>query len=441
MILYLDMISGISGDMCLGALVDLGVDPGWLEAQLTPLVKGFRIKAEPVFRSHLRAVDLTVVVTDTKTSRRYTDIQALIQGSDLSEFVKSGSLAVFEKIARAESVIHGQKMEAVHFHEIGGIDSLVDILGTFLCMEKLGITRVYASVVPLGSGFVDCAHGKIPVPVPATLAILEGIPVTGSDAKTEIVTPTGAALAAVLVSEFGPMPPMQIVKTGYGAGKRETGAKVPNLLRMVLGRPVIRREPERGRPGAGIGDRIFQAETHADAVGQEAFQQESTCRESVGQPSDRLYPAGKDHIWHEQIAVLTTQVDDMNPQILGFVMDHLLEKGALDVTYAPIHMKKNRPGTRVEVLCALDDLDAMVHEILVQTTAIGVRYQVCDRAVLHRESCQMDTVFGPVAAKKIQSPDGSWRMIPEYEALAVIARQKGIPLKEVYAQVAGEGQA
>jgi len=402
MILYLDMISGISGDMCLGALVDLGVDPGWLEAQITPRVKGFHIMAEPVFRSHLRATDLTVAVTDTKTSRKYRDIQALIQGSGLSKFVKSGSLAVFEKIARAESVIHGQQMEAVHFHEIGGIDSLVDILGTFLCIEKLGITRVYASVVPLGSGFVDCAHGKIPVPVPATLAILEGIPVTGSDAKTEIVTPTGAALAAVLASQFGPMPPMQIVKTGYGAGKRDTGANVPNLLRMVLGSPVEYRKP-------------------------------------AGQFRDRLDPAGQDHIRHEQIAVLFTQVDDMNPEILGFVMDHLLEKGALDVTFAPVHMKKNRPGTRVEVLCALDDLDAMIHEILFQTTAIGVRYQICDRALLLREPCQMDTVFGPVAAKKIQSQDGSWCMIPEYEALAVIARQKGIALKEVYAQVSASG--
>ncbi|MCA1784948.1 MAG: LarC family nickel insertion protein, partial [Desulfobacteraceae bacterium] len=159
----------------------------------------------------------------------------------------------------------------------------------------------------------------------------------------------------------------------------------------------------------------------------------------VVHPQDRPASAGQGHIRHEQIAVLFTQVDDMNPEILGFVMDHLLEKGALDVTFGPVHMKKNRPGTRVEVLCALDDLDGMIHEILFQTTAIGVRYQICDRAVLHREPCQMDTVYGPVAAKKIQAPDGSERMIPEYEALAVIARQKGIALKEVYAQVSVSG--
>jgi pyridinium-3,5-bisthiocarboxylic acid mononucleotide nickel chelatase len=433
MILYLDMVSGISGDMCLGALVDLGVDPAWLEAQLTPLFGGFRITAEPVFRSHLRAVDLTVAVTDTKTSRRYADIRALIQGSNLSAYVKKNSLAAFEKIGRAEAAIHGHDLEDVHFHEIGGIDSLVDILGTFLCMEKLGITAVHASAVPLGSGFVGCAHGRIPVPVPATLAILEGIPVTGSDAKTEIVTPTGAALAATLAVRFGPVPPMQIVRTGYGAGKRDTGAKVPNILRMVLGRPAVYLKPERIRPG----DRVSQAKPHTDAVGRETFEHESISREPVDQLQDRLDPPVLEHIQQERIAVLTTQVDDMNPEILGFVMDHLLEKGALDVAYAPVHMKKNRPGTRMEVLCALEDLDAMIHEILAQTTAIGVRYQVCDRAVLHREPCQMDTVFGPVDAKKIRNPDGRERMVPEYEALAKIARQQGMPLKAVYEKVAG----
>ncbi len=427
MILYLDMVSGISGDMCLGALVDLGVDPDWLEAQLTPLFGGFRITAAPVFRSHLRAVDLTVAVTDTKTSRRYADIRALIQGSNLSAYVKKNSLAAFEKIARAESAIHGHDLEDVHFHEIGGIDSLVDILGTFLCMEKLGITAVHASAVPLGSGYVDCAHGRIPVPVPATLAILEGIPVTGSDAKTEIVTPTGAALAVTLATRFGPVPPMQIVKTGYGAGKRDTGTKVPNILRMVLGRPVIRRKPETKSPG----DRISQGNGFADTDFQEPF-----TRKSVVLPRDRMDPESLEHIRHERIAVLTTQVDDMNPEILGFVMDHLLEKGALDVTYAPVHMKKNRPGTRVEVLCALEDLDAMVHEILTQTTAIGVRYHISDRAVLHREPCQMDTVFGPVDAKKLQGPDGKTQIVPEYEALASIARQQGIPLKAVFKKVA-----
>jgi len=414
MILHLDLISGISGDMCLGALVDLGVDPGWLQDRLTPLFMGFRIRTAPVFRSALRAVDLTVAVTDHTTSRTYADIRTLIDTGDLPSQVRKNSLAAFEKIARAEAAIHGRDIESVHFHEIGGIDSLVDIVGTFLAVDHLGITRVTASEVPLGSGFIDCAHGRIPVPVPATLAILKNIPVTGSDATTEIVTPTGAAILATLVSQFGPMPPMQVEKIGYGAGKRETGSRMPNLLRLVLGRPVS------------------VPVTDTTGVFPEPIQP------AAAQPREKqageIRPAA---VQSETIGVLTTQVDDMNPEILGFIMDHLLEKGALDVIFAPVYMKKNRPGTRLEVLCRPEDRDAMVQEILTQTTAIGVRYQTSLRAVLHREPCQMDTVFGKVAAKKIRRPDGTDHLVPEYEALAEVARKQRIALKEVYASVCG----
>ena len=414
MILHLDLISGISGDMCLGALVDLGVDPGWLQDRLTPLFKGFRIRAEAVFRSALRAVDLTVAVTDQAASRTYADIRTLIDTADLPPVVRKNSLTAFEKIARAEAAIHGRDMETVHFHEIGGIDSLVDILGTFLAVDHLGITRVTASEVPLGSGFIDCAHGRIPVPVPATLAILKNIPVTGSDAVTEIVTPTGAAILATLVSRFGPMPAMQVEKIGYGAGKRETGSRMPNLLRLVLGRPAAVLAP--------------------DTTGVFPEPVEPAAAQLWESQAGETRPLA---IQSETIAVLTTQVDDMNPEILGFVMDHLMEKGALDVTFAPVHMKKNRPGTRLEVLCRPEDRNAMIQEILTQSSAIGVRYQTCSRALLHREPCQMDTVFGRVAAKKIRNPDGSEYQVPEYEALAKIARKQGIALKEVYAGVLG----
>ncbi|MDT8378946.1 MAG: nickel pincer cofactor biosynthesis protein LarC [Desulfotignum sp.] len=396
MLLYLDLISGISGDMCLGALVDLGVEPKWLQKQLTPLFTGFSIQTAPVIRSALRAVDLTVAVTDQTTSRTYGDIRALIEKADLPPAVRRNSLCAFEKIAQAEAAIHGHTIESVHFHEIGGIDSLVDILGTFLAIDYLGVTQVTASDVPLGSGFVDCAHGRIPVPVPATLAILKNIPVTGSDAATEIVTPTGAAILATLVDRYGPFPAMYPEKIGYGAGKRETGSRMPNLLRMVLGRPVSGPASDRA---AGLSNLIQSGEIRSESIG-----------------------------------VLTTQVDDMNPEILGFVMDHLLEKGALDVTFTPVHMKKNRPGTRVEVLCRPEDRGCMIQEILTQTTATGVRYQTCDRAVLHREPCQVDTVFGKVAAKRIRQPDGKEHLVPEYEALAKIARKQGLALKEVYAR-------
>lgn len=401
MILHLDLISGISGDMCLGALVDLGVDPAWLEARLIPLFKGFSIQTTPVFRNGLRAVDLTVTVTDHKISRTYPEIRTLIQESDLPSDVINNSLTAFEKIARAEAGIHGRDMESVHFHEVGGIDSLVDILGTFLSIHHLGVTQVTASQVPLGSGFMDCAHGRIPVPVPATLAILEGIPVTGSDAATEIVTPTGAALVATLVKKFGPVPSMRPAKIGYGAGKRETQSRIPNLLRLILGHPPEKMpEPDIGFDDENHGMRFFQPP-----------------------------------VFRDKIAVITTLIDDMNPQISGFVMDHLLEKGALDVSFAPVHMKKNRPGIRMEVLCKPGDLEFMIQEIFLQTTTIGVRYHFCDRAVLDREPARMKTVFGYLDAKKIKGPDGRNRLVPEFESLARVARQQEIPLQDVYTQV------
>ncbi|MCG8565516.1 MAG: nickel pincer cofactor biosynthesis protein LarC [Desulfobacterales bacterium] len=391
MILFLDLVSGISGDMTLGALVDLGVDVKWLQDQLRPLFKGFTLRTEIVFPQHLRAVNLFVDVTDDKSHRHYTDIKAIIQGSELSDFVKAKSLEAFERIARAEAHIHGKDIESVHFHEVGAIDSMVDIIGTFICIEKLGITRVAATKVPLGSGFVECAHGKIPVPVPATLAVLEGIPVTSSDAKTEIVTPTGAALVATLAESFGPMPEMEVAKIGYGSGKRDTGGSSPNLLRVVLGRGA-----EGGKPPETVG------------------------------------------LKRDQIMEIKTHVDDMSPEILGFVMEVLLDAGALDVTFSPIQMKKNRPATCLTVLCRPEDLENMSSLILSQTSAIGVRYSCWDRLVLDRSLEKRDTRLGEVAVKRIVDPAGHARLVPEYEACKAIALAKDMPLMAVFREVEAE---
>ena len=236
MIIYLDMFSGVSGDMFLGALVDLGVPVEWLEQQLKTFLDGFELRHEIVFRHHLRAVNLHVDVTDQVSHRHYTDIRQMIESADLPDPVKANALAAFKKIAQAEAHIHGKEIETVHFHEIGGIDSLVDIIGSFLGLYYLNVDQAAATPIALGSGTITCAHGTIPVPVPATVAILKDLVVTGSDAKTEIVTPTGAAIVAVLSPTFGPVPYMQMEKAGYGAGKRETGASAPNLLRMLLGK-------------------------------------------------------------------------------------------------------------------------------------------------------------------------------------------------------------
>ncbi len=399
MYLYLDMVSGISGDMTLGALVDLGVPLDWVSKKLKPILTGFNLRSEVVFKHHLRAVSLFVDVTDTTQSRHYTDIKELISGADLPEAVRANSLTAFEKIAAAEAHIHGKSMDEVHFHEIGGIDSLVDIMGCFLCLDYLGISRVFASNIPLGSGFVDCAHGRIPVPVPATLAILKGLPVTGSDAKTEIVTPTGAAIVATLAPEFTSMPDMEIQAVGYGAGKRETGSASPNLLRMVIGTPV-----------------------------------------SVKDTDDREKPESTDldHMERDRVMVIRTNVDDMNPEIFGFLMEELLDQGALDVCFVPLFMKKNRPATQIEVICRQQDTKKMSRILLTQTTAIGVRFHPCDRFKLKRETMICTTSLGRVQVKKIIDPNGSIRFLPEYEVCARVAREQGIPLKDIYARIMTE---
>lgn len=392
MIIYVDMVSGISGDMFLGAMVDLGTPVDWLTEKLNAVLKGFKIKSARVFPHHLKAVDITVESCEPDTvHRHYTDIKAMISAAPLPDAVRENSLRAFEKIALAESDIHGKDIDTVHFHEVGAVDSLVDIIGGFLCVEYLGITKVYASPVPLGSGFVECAHGVIPVPVPATLAILKDTPVVSSDAKTEIVTPTGAALITTLCETFGPIPDMIIRKTGYGAGKRETGSALPNVLRIVAGRPGSRQTAE--------------------------------------------------NIHKEQICVITATVDDMSPEISGFTMEILLAERALDVCFIPVQMKKNRPGVKIEVLCRKDDLDRLINVILSQTTSIGVRYHLCDRAFLTRENTEIDTAYGKIQVKKIINPDGTIRYTPEYEIARTIALKKAIPVKDVCTQILSDAAA
>ncbi len=387
MIAYVDMFSGISGDMTLGAMIDLGVPVSWIEKELSSVLKGFQLKTNIVYKHHLRATDIIVDVSEEdNSSRNYKDIKDLIEKSSLPEKVKENSLLAFKKIARAESAIHGKDIETIHFHEIGGIDSIVDIIGSFLCVEYLGIKKVYASIIPLGSGSVKCSHGKIPVPVPATLLILKDVPVKPSDAATEIVTPTGAAIITTLASSFGEMPEMRIKKVGYGSGKRDTGSSLPNLLRIILG----------------------------DAI----------------RDQKKTSAAQK-----ETIHIVKTNVDDMSPEISGFLMENLFENEALDVCYVPVQMKKNRPGIQIEVMCRKKDLDNIIDIILSQTTSIGVRYHECERFFLLREKVFIKTLFGKLQVKKITNPDNTVRFVPEYDVAKKIAKDKKIALKDVYNQI------
>ena len=387
---YFDCFSGISGDMTLGALIDLGVSPGWLQDELTRLpLKGFQLAVTPVVRSGISANLVKVEVHDSKKSRDFKEIKSLIETCPLSETVKSNSLNIFEKLARAEAAIHGCSPEEVHFHELGGIDAIVDIVGTALCLEKLGINKITASKLPLGSGFVDCQHGKLPIPAPATLEILENIPIYGTEAMNELVTPTGAAIIACLADSFGPLPEMSLKKTGYGAGQRKLQDR-PNLLRIISGTPV-------------------------------------------GPEIDL-----KDSLQTDQIIILETCIDDMNPELFGFLMERIFEDGALDVYWIPVHMKKNRPGTMVQVLCKEDRKDNLIRRLFAETTSLGIRYYHAHRQLLARDELTVTTSFGEIRVKRIKDQLGSMRLIPEYEACKEIALQRKIPLRVVYDTIAKE---
>lgn len=384
MIAYFDCFSGISGDMTLGAFLDLGVPIEWLKDQLASLpLAGFDVCVDTVSRNGITAKSVQVQVEDDTTSRDHAQIRSLINNSPLSRNIKQMSRDIFERIAQAEAVIHGCTIDQVHFHEVGGIDAIVDIVGTALCMDYLGIKTVIASHIPLGKGFVSCDHGTLPLPAPATLDILKGVPVYGTKISHELVTPTGAAILVTLAGSYGELPEMIIEKTGYGAGKRDIES-IPNLLRVVMG------------TGLG-GDTGHTSALHKDTV-----------------------------------VVLETCIDDMNPEVFGFLMERLFEQGALDVYWIPVFMKKNRPGTLVQVLCRRNLKEVLMDCILSETSTLGIRYYNAKRCMLTRETVMMKTDYGEIQVKRITGPGGSVRIVPEYEVCKNIALVNKLPIQVVY---------
>ena len=383
---YFDCFSGISGDMTLGALIDLGAPVDWLQNELSRLpLNRFQLTAAPVMRNGIRAILANVEIEESGRSRDYKKIKSLLEDCPLSDAVKSRSLSVFEKLAIAEAAIHGCPVDEVHFHELGGVDAIVDIVGTALCLEKLGIHEVISSRIPLGSGFVQCRHGRLPVPAPATIEILKEAAVYGAEVDSELVTPTGAAILTSLAQSFGPLPPMHVKKTGYGAGQRELTDR-PNVLRII-----------------------------------------------TGTPADSLQGLQTD-----QIIILETAIDDMNPELFGFIMERLYEDGALDVCWIPVHMKKNRPGTLVKVLCREDGKDRLIRRLLSETTTLGVRYYKAERKVLAREQLTIQTSYGEIQVKRIKDPDGGHRLVPEYDVCKDIALKRNLPLRVVYETITKE---
>jgi hypothetical protein len=377
MIAFFDCFSGISGDMTLGAFVDIGVPVDWLEETLKKnLLTGFDLVVTATSKMGIAAKKIDVIVKD-HTPRDYAAIREMIAASSLNGAVKESSLEMFEKLATAESKIHGCRKDHVHFHEVGGVDAIVDIVGTALCVDYLKLTKIFASKIPTGTGFVNCAHGKLPVPAPATVEILKNIPTYGTDVPFEMVTPTGAVIISTLSESFGKMPDMLVSKIGYGSGARDLDSR-PNLLRIFLGNPS-----------------------------------------SVS----------------ETVTMIETSIDDMNPEIYGFLMDRLFADGALDVYLVPVFMKKNRPGTLLQVLCHDHKKESLIRRILTETTTLGVRFYDVERRLLDRETVTIETGYGPVSAKKVISPDGCVRIVPEYDVCRTIAARNNIPIRTVYEKI------
>lgn len=379
---YLDCFSGISGNMVLGALIDIGLPKSILLEEVAKLgVEPFGIEVKRNERMRIYGTHVKVRVRKGDGPKRsYREIKRMIEESPLDQPVKHRSLDIFHRLASAEAKIHGEKIDEVHFHEIGAVDSIVDVVGAAVGMNHLAIERVFASRIPVGSGFVHGQHGRLPVPAPATLEILKGIPIYSSSLNEELVTPTGAAILTSLSGGFGNIPEMRVERVGYGVGDR-VFEEIPNVLRIILG------EGE----GPGEGDRVW---------------------------------------------VVETDIDDMSPEIYGYLMEKLPEAGALDMTFTPIQMKKNRPGNTIKILCHEAEVNMIIDTLFRESTTIGVRFYPVRRAKLSRRIEEVETKYGTVRLKI--STDHRGRIInimPEYEDCKKIAEAMGIPLKEVYREI------
>jgi len=373
---YFDCFSGISGDMVLGALVDLGWPVKNLERELDKLdLFGYRIEAKKVAKRGIFSTQIKIRATEEKKERTLEDILSILDKSKLEEMVKEPSRAIFTKLASVEAKIHGKDVQKIHFHELGGLDTIIDVVGAVAGVNYLGIEKVYSSPLPLGKGFVKCSHGILPLPAPATLELLKEVPVYGSDIEAELVTPTGAAIISSLAENFGQMPPMKIEHIGYGAGQRDL--TIPNLLRVSIG--VIRKAYE-----------------------------------------------------EDVVSLIQTNIDDMNPELYEHIVDRLFHEGALDVFLTPIQMKRTRPATMLSVIADEEKMEKMLEIIFDETTTLGIRISKIKRRKLNRENRKVSTKYGKIEVK-IGKHDGVVKNIsPSYEECRKIATHLKIPLKKVY---------
>ncbi len=382
---YFEIFSGISGNMTLGALIDLGLDLELLKSELGKLnlEDEYEITAQKVSRSHIGGtyVDVKLRHHDEHHDhehhgRNLEDINKIIDSSTLSKNVKEKSKAIFMNLAKAEAKVHRTDINEIHFHEVGAVDAIVDIVGSVIGFEILGIDRIYASAINTGQGYVVAAHGKLPVPAPATAELLKNVPIYSSGTERELTTPTGAAIITTLTSYFGPRPLMSVEKIGYGAGTYEI--EIPNLLRISLGRV-----------------------------------------ESIS----------------KRIKVIETNIDDMNPQFYESIMEKLFHEGALDVYFTPIQMKKNRPAIKISVIAEEENVEKINTILLTETTTLGVRIFEVEREILEREIREVKTKWATVRVKVGLLNGRIVNFSPEYEDCKKISLDYDVPIKEVYMNV------
>ena len=376
-IAYFDCFSGASGDMILGSMIDAGLSAQELRKELRKIpIPNVQLNVRKVLKRGISATQ--VIVRGKRRERSHRNLKELlgiIEKSHLDSEIKKKSREVFERIASVEAKIHRKPTGEIHFHELGGLDSIVDIVGSIWGFHQLGIDKLYVSKVNIGSGFVECEHGILPVPAPATLALMKGKPIYSSGVEQELLTPTGAALLTFLGSDFGNMPEMKVERVGYGAGRDDLPH--PNLLRLVIGVPSV-------------------------------------------------------HSGMERVMVVETNIDDMNPQFYDYMIEKLLAMGVLEIFLTPIMMKKNRPGTLLTVICHTERLSTVTEFLLKETTTLGLRWHEEERSRADREIVTLQTKHGKIRFKLARWEGRVVNVSPEYEDCKRLAVQKKITLKEVF---------
>ena len=385
-IAYFDCFSGISGDMTVGALLNAGLKIETLEKELKKLgLSGYQLEVNKVAKKGISATKFNVKIKEKGVERRFKDILTILEKSKLDEEIKKKTKKIFFNIAQAESKIHQKEIDKIHFHEIGGLDSIIDITSAVIGIKTLGIEEIHSSALPVGGGFIKCAHGIIPVPAPATLELLKNIPTYSGGIESEMITPTGAGIISTLASSFGERPLMKVERTGYGAGEKEFN--IPNLLRVSIGEKILK-------------DKNL-----------------------------------KDSYVSDEAALIETNIDDMNPELYDYIMDQLFSQGALDVFLTPIQMKKNRPAHMLSIIVYEQNLKEILEVLFSESTTLGVRIREIKRLRLAQQNFIAETKYGKIRVKAGMFKEEIKNIAPEYEDCKKMAKQHKVPLKEVYEEV------